>query len=237
MSALRRARPAASPAAAASTSTSVPKAKPSHIRQPQFVEPDQPQIVERQDLPTFDSIRPTRSGQSSGRDAAERARLAGTEARKAQAAAQAMFDKLLAARSAAAPAPSPPSKAAVPSAGRKPAALANGGDGSVDDEAMHTFKLLDTDGNGFLDLKELARGVRKVEADGGVALLQRIDISMDGKISPEEWRTHFNSLASSAGRDAAVKLLKQLDDAAERIVDGAINVGSDGSVKFSLFAS
>ena len=108
---------------------------------------------------------------------------------------------------------------------------------NIDDEALHTFKLLDADGNGFLDLKELARGVRKVETDGGVALLQRIDISMDGKISPEEWRTHFNSLASSAGRDAAVKLLKQLDDAAEKIVDAAINVASDGSVKFSLFAS
>ena len=102
---------------------------------------------------------------------------------------------------------------------------------------MHTFKLLDLDGNGELDLAELARGVRHVESDGGMAMLQRIDISMDGKLSKEEWTTHFNKMAKEESREAALKLLTQLNEAAEKIAEAKIAVGEDGEVKLSLFAT
>ena len=101
----------------------------------------------------------------------------------------------------------------------------------VDDVALFTFKLLDIDGNDMLDAAELETVLKKV-ADGGqkattdraaaeataaadgAKLFAEIDVNKDGKLSRDEWGTYFNQLALSKGRDEAVRLLWQLDEAA-----------------------
>ena len=104
----------------------------------------------------------------------------------------------------------------------------------VDDVALFTFKLLDIDGNDMLDAAELETVLKKV-ADGGqkattdramaeataaadgAKLFAEIDVNKDGKLSRDEWGTYFNQLALSKGRDEAVRLLWQLDEAARLV--------------------
>ena len=96
---------------------------------------------------------------------------------------------------------------------------------------MHTFKLLDLDGDGTLDANELETVLRRAVEAGhkaatdrsaaeakaaadGAKLFAEIDANKDGKLSRDEWCAYFNQLALSKGRDEAVRVLWQLDEAA-----------------------
>ena len=95
----------------------------------------------------------------------------------------------------------------------------------VEAEALHTFKLLDIDQNDSLDPTELERVLKEMEKPGmdpgykkavadSTRLFARIDTNQDGELSREEWCTFFHQLALSGGREQAVQLLWQLDEAA-----------------------
>jgi hypothetical protein len=194
----------------------------------------EPAPVDRSALPTFDAVRPTQSGRQSGRDAAERARAAAAAARQAQIAAQEYVQGLAKDISTVREEPTPtrPSPAASGGGG------GGGGKGSsMDAEALETFALLDADGNGTIDLGELGRGVRQISSDGGAAMLQAIDLSMDGSIDKTEWVQHFNNIARTEGRAAAVELLRKLTEAAKVLAEAKVSVNADGSLSLNLFAT
>ena len=131
--------------------------------------------------------------------------------------------------SPAAGAPGPSVTAAAPAAPSYPAGFV-----SVDAEAMRTFQMLDADSSGALDLTELGKGMRRVSSDAGVALLQAVDLNRDGLLQPDEWTAHFNHLALTDGRDAALDLLRKLDEAANLLAEAKISVGDDGKVMLSI---
>ena len=96
----------------------------------------------------------------------------------------------------------------------------------VDAEALHTFSLLDADGSGAVDLDELRRAVQKLEAVGiAEGLLAAIDLNADGRLARAEWVDHFNEMARTNGRQAAVSYLHKLDACA--ILQQPLNRSAD----------
>ena len=85
----------------------------------------------------------------------------------------------------------------------------------VDAEALYTFELFDTDASGSLDLHELKSGLQKFESIGiGEGLLAATNFNKDGNVQKHEWTEHFNDMAQTQGREAAIGYLARLDAAA-----------------------
>ena len=156
----------------------------------------------------------------------------------AQAAAAPAEAAAAPAEAAAAPAEATaaPAEAAAPSAADDVAAEADDAPEApeVEARAASTFALLDANSNGSLELPELAKGVRTVASDGGVALMAAIDLDRDGSVQVDEWQRHFRKLAHKEGTDQALRLLDKLDEAGKAIVALGISANADGSVKLSF---
>jgi hypothetical protein len=115
----------------------------------------------------------------------------------------------------------------------------------VDAEAEHTFKLLDLDGNGYLDTDELEEALKEIAAAGkyagtgaamawgkaaadGAKLFEEIDSNKDGQLSRDEWVEYFNFHVRQVGREKTVQLLWQLDEAA-KLLKGRGAQGATGA--------
>ena len=87
----------------------------------------------------------------------------------------------------------------------------------VDAEALHTFKLLDADESGSVDLEELRHAVQKLETVGllkgdiASGLLVAIDVNADGRLARAEWMDHFREMARTNGRPATLSYLRKID--------------------------
>ena len=161
---------------------------------------------------------------------------AATEAAPAPAASDEAAAAPAEAAAAPAQAAAAPAEAAAPSAADDVAAEADDAPEApeVEARAASTFALLDANSNGSLELPELAKGVRTVASDGGVALLAAIDLDRDGSVQVDEWQRHFRKLAHKEGTDQALRLLDKLDEAGKAIVALGISANADGSVKLSF---
>lgn len=154
-------------------------------------------MVDRDVLPTHDRVRPSESGCTSGRGAADQARASAAAARRAQTAAQKLSDETKA-------------KLDGPHTEARPTVK------PVDAEAQRAFVALDFDMSGGIDLRELAQGIRSIEGDMGVMDLYRaVDLDSSGELDLAEWIAHFNAKARTQGRAAVVSMLANIQRAAE----------------------
>jgi Ca2+-binding EF-hand superfamily protein len=82
----------------------------------------------------------------------------------------------------------------------------------VSDKALETFRLLDANDTGALDVAELRRVLLKLEAAGlSEGLLDAIEFGADCRtINATQWVDHFNGLARTCGRTTANDYLQRL---------------------------